>query len=151
MAVTIPFGKFRGQSIEDVDTGYLRWLLDPVKHPDFKIQQYLLDAAEEELETRGLPGFTAKKPLFQPNPANEQAAAQIVSLSQQLSQRESEVQSLRKQIDPLKQQLEKAKKHTKKLRSLVMKMRRELEQSKRIIADGRIESYDLPADIQLYE
>ncbi len=42
----MPFGKHRGRPIEDIPTGYLKWLLTIDLYDDLR------DAVEEELEMR---------------------------------------------------------------------------------------------------
>ncbi|MCK5641004.1 MAG: AAA family ATPase [Gammaproteobacteria bacterium] len=49
--ITIPFGKFRGQPITDIDSGYIGWLLDNAEHPWMNdareaLQQVIADRIE---------------------------------------------------------------------------------------------------------
>ena len=52
---TMPFGKHQGEDIEDIPTQYLKWL---VSNTD--IRGYLLDAIEDELESRDKFGWDAR-------------------------------------------------------------------------------------------
>lgn len=46
--MTMPFGKYRGKTIEELPSGYLRWMRDNVEDDD------LVDAADDELQFRDI-------------------------------------------------------------------------------------------------